>query len=123
MAEAIVNARLGDQWRAFSAGIEPSGYVHPLAIKALDEIGIQHEGESKYANEFREMDFDLVITVCSDAAQKYPIWLGRGAKKYIGFDDPAKTNSSEEERLAVFRRVRDEIEKKILSFLENFQEI
>ena len=63
MAEAIVNARLGDQWRAFSAGTEPSGYVHPLAIKALSEIGIQHEGMSKHTDEFREMDFDLVITV------------------------------------------------------------
>ena len=62
MAEAIVNARLGDQWRAFSAGTEPSGYVHPLAIKALSEIGIQHEGMSKHTDEFREMDFDLVIT-------------------------------------------------------------
>jgi len=120
MAEAIVNARLGDQWRAFSAGTEPSGYVHPMAIQALDEIDIQHEGVSKHTDEFRETDFDLVITVCGDAAEKCPIWLGRGAKKYIGFDDPANATGSKEEKLIDFRRVRDEIAEKIPPFLEIF---
>ena len=119
MAEANVNARLGDQWRAFSAGTEPSGYVHPLAIKALSEIGIQHEGISKHTDEFRQMDFDLVITVCGDAAEKCPIWLGRSAKQHIGFDDPAKAKGSDEENMEVFRKVRDEIAKQIPTFLEN----
>lgn len=119
MAEAIVNARLGDQWRAFSAGTEPSGYVHPLAIKALSEIGIQHEGMSKHTDEFREMDFDLVITVCGDAAEKCPNWLGSGVKKHIGFNDPADATGSVEEKMAVFRRARDEIAKQIPIFLES----
>ena len=116
MAEAIVNARLGDQWRAFSAGTEPSGYVHPLAIKALGEIGIQHEGISKHTDEFRKTEFDLVITVCGDAAEKCPIWLGRGAKQHIGFDDPAEAKGSNEEKMAVFCRVRDEIAEQIPAF-------
>jgi len=54
MAEAIVNARCGEQWQAVSAGMQPTGYVHPLAVRALAEIGIQHEGRSKHVNEFRE---------------------------------------------------------------------
>ncbi len=120
MAEAIINARLGDQWRAFSAGTEPSGYVHPLAIKALKEIDIQHEGISKHTDKFRKMDFDLVITVCGDAAEKCPVWLGHGAKKHIGFDDPAKAIGSDEEKIVVFRRVRDEIGDEIVVFLKNY---
>jgi len=64
MAEAIVNARLGDEWKAVSAGTHPSGYVHPNAQRALAEIGIQHDGRSKHASEFRNVHFDLVVTVC-----------------------------------------------------------
>ena len=119
MAEAIVNARLGDQWRAFSAGTEPSGYVHPLAIRVLKEIGVEHEGKSKDVDEFHEVDFDLVLTVCGDAEKKCPIRLGRGEKVHIGFDDPADATGSDEERMEVFRRVRDEIIERVLSFLEN----
>lgn len=122
MAEAIVNARLGDQWQAVSAGTEPSGYVHLLAIKALAEIGIEHEGESKNTNEFRDVELDLVITVCDDAAESCPLWLGRGAKQHIGFIDPAEATGTEEEKMAVFRKVRDEIAKKIPAYLETFLE-
>ena len=121
MAEAITNARLGNQWRAFSAGTEPAGYVHPLAIKALAEINIQHKGRSKKTNELQDLAFDLVITVCDDAAENCPVWLGRGRKEHISFIDPAEANGSEEEQMAVFRMVRDEIERKILTFLENFE--
>ena len=120
MAEAIVNARLGHQWRAFSAGTQPAGYVHPLAIKALDEIGIQHTGRSKHADTLRDIRFDLVITVCDAAAESCPVWLGRGKKQHIGFIDPAEATGTEEEKLAVFRKVRDEIEEKIPAFLATF---
>ncbi|MBT3188895.1 MAG: arsenate reductase ArsC [Anaerolineae bacterium] len=119
MAEAIVNARLSKEWWAFSAGTEPSEYVHSLAIRALSEIGIEHEGESKHVNKFRKMSFDLVITVCGDAEEKCPIWLGSGKKVHIGFDDPADAIGSDEEKIVVFRRVRDEIEEKIIQFLES----
>jgi arsenate reductase len=120
MAEAIINARLGDQWRAFSAGTQPSGYVHPLALKALDEIGIHHQGESKNADKFREMDFDLVVTVCDDAAENCPVWLGKGAHFHLGFEDPAKATGTEAEQINIFRKVRDQIEERILQYLTEF---
>src|SRR5512142_61613 len=84
MAEAIVNARHPD-WRAFSAGVQPAGYVHPLALQALEEIGIQHRGESKGADRFREQTFDLVVTVCDEAAEQCPVWLGDGKRVHRSF--------------------------------------
>ena len=102
MAEALVNARLGDTWQAVSAGTEPSGYIHPLAIKALEEIGIEHEGLSKHPDAFRDMELDLVITVCGDAEEKCPVWVGRGVKQHIGFEDPADATGTEKEKMAVF---------------------
>jgi len=119
MAEAIVNARLSDQWRAFSAGTKPSGSVHPKAIQVLDEIGIPHTGRSKHADEFREHPFDLVVTVCDDANEECPLWLGKGKRAHLGFRDPAKATGSEQEILGVFRQVRDEIAEKIPQLLEN----
>ena len=109
MAEAIVNAKFGKKWEAYSAGIKPAGTVHPKALAVLAEIGIQHEGRSKPADEFRGIDFDLVVTVCDDAAENCPVWLGRGRKVHLGFPDPAKVRGSEEEVLAAFRSVRDDI--------------
>lgn len=78
MSEAITNARLSETWHAFSTGTIPSGYVHPKAISVLSEIGINHLGTSKRADEFRDIDFDLVVTVCDSAAEECPIWLGKG---------------------------------------------
>ena len=117
MAEAIVNARLSNDWRAFSAGTEPAGYVHPKAIQVLGEIGIMHHGESKSADLFREMDFDLVITVCDDAAENCPVWLGKGKRVHLGFPDPARAQGTDEEKLAVFRSVRDAIAQKVPELL------
>jgi arsenate reductase len=117
MAEAIVNARLSDDWRAFSAGTVPSGYVHPKAIQVLEEIGITYEGESKSADQFRDTDFDLVVTVCDDAAENCPVWLGRGKRVHLGFPDPAKAEGTEEEKLAVFRSVRDAIAEGVPALL------
>jgi len=117
MAEAIVNARLSEDWRAFSAGTVPSGYVHPKAIQVLDEIGISHEGESKSIENFREMDFDIVVTVCDDAAENCPVWLGKGERVHLGFPDPARAEGTDEEVLAVFRSVRDAIAQKVPELL------
>jgi arsenate reductase len=113
MAEAIVNARLGEKWEAVSAGTKPAGYTHPKAIAALAEIGIQHEGRSKLADEFRGIEFDLVVTVCDSAAEECPIWLGKGKKVHHSFFDPAQTDDMED-----FRRVRDEIAQVIPQILE-----
>ena len=117
MAEAIVNARLGDTWEAVSAGTKPAGYTHPMAIKALAEIGIEHVGRSKHTDEFRSVDFDVVITVCDDAAENCPVWLGKGKRVHIGFDDPAKADGTDEQVMGVFRRVRDEITDQIPPYL------
>jgi len=116
MAEAIVNARLGDTWQAVSAGTRPAGYVHPKALDALAEIGIMHTGRSKRAEEFREEDFDLVVTVCDSAAEECPVWLGKGKKIHHSFFDPAMTDNMND-----FRAVRDEIEKVMLELLKDEQ--
>lgn len=114
MAEAIVNARMGGEWQAVSAGTKPAGYVHPKALAALAEIGIQHEGRSKLADEFKGQDFDLVVTVCDSAAEECPIWLGKGRKVHHSFPDPALTDDMND-----FRAVRDEIEKVMVELLES----
>jgi arsenate reductase (thioredoxin) len=113
MAEAIINARLGDTWEAVSAGTKPAGYTHPKVVAALSEIGIQHEGRSKLADEFKGVDFDLVVTVCDSAAEECPVWLGKGKRVHHSFFDPAQTDDMED-----FRRVRDEIAQVIPNILE-----
>ena len=115
MAEAIVNARMGAEWQAVSAGTKPAGYVHPKALEALAEIGIQHEGRSKLADEFKGEDFDLVVTVCDSAAEECPVWLGKGKKVHHSFPDPALTDD-----LNDFRAVRDDIERVMLQLLKEF---
>ena len=118
MAEAIVNARLGEEWQAFSAGTKPAGYIHPKALAALSEIGIQHAGSSKQADEFRNVDFDLVVTVCDSAAEECPLWLGKGKRMHHSFPDPAKAEGTDEEVMNVFRAVRDDIEKVVTQLLK-----
>jgi arsenate reductase len=118
MAEAIVNARLSDTWQAFSAGVRPAGSVHPNAVRALAEIGIQHNGRSKSADEFRRASFDLVVTVCDQAAEECPVWLGPGKRVHLGFPDPAKAVGDDDEVMAVFRRVRDDMARKVPALLE-----
>lgn len=109
IAEAIVNAQLGEQWHAQSAGTNPAGYVHPLALKALGEIGIDHNGRSKHVDDLRDQNFDLVVTVCDSAAEECPLWLGSGKRVHLGFPDPAKATGSEAEVMQAFRQVRDDI--------------
>lgn len=120
LAEALVNHFLGDAWQAFSAGTQPSGYIHPLALRALEEIGIHHSGESKSVDRFRGMDFDAVITVCDDAAENCPLWLGKGKRAHIGFPDPAIAKGTEEEQMTVFRQVRDDIRERVLTYLQSY---
>ncbi len=119
MAEAIVQHELGETWEAFSAGTRPAGFVHPLALAALAEIGISHTGRSKPADEFRTMDFDLVVTVCDSAAEECPVWLGVGKRLHIGFPDPAKATGSEAERMIAFRAVRDDIRRQVVAALRS----
>ena len=120
MAEAIINARLGDEWQAVSAGTKPTGHVHPKALAVLAEIGIQHEGRSKLADEFKGMDFDLVVTVCDSAAEECPVWLGKGKRAHHSFPDPAKAEGTDEEVMNVFRAVRDNIENEMVKLLKTY---
>lgn len=120
LAEALVNHELGEGWQAFSAGTEPAGYVHPMALRALEELGVRHTGESKSVETFRGQEFDLVITVCDDAQENCPVWLGKGARAHIGFPDPAKVAGSEAERMAAFRAVRDAIRAQVVPFVRDF---
>jgi arsenate reductase (thioredoxin) len=109
MAEAIVNTRYPD-WKAFSAGTKPAGYVHELAIEALSEIGVQHLGLSKHISDLPTKDFDIVVTVCDSAAEECPVWPGKAGKRvHHSFVDPAKAEGTLDERKQVFRSVRDEM--------------
>jgi arsenate reductase len=91
-------------------------------LAALAEIGIQHEGRSKLADEYRSVDFDLVVTVCDAAAEECPIWLGQGRRVHHSFPDPAKATGTKEEIAEVFRSVRDAIERDISQLLNQFEQ-
>ena len=119
LAEAIVNARLGDAWHAVSAGTAPGREVHPLAIRVLAEIGITHAGRTKGADEFRTVPFDLVVTVCDAAAEACPVWLGQGRRVHLGFPDPARATGTPEEVLAAFRQVRDDMAAQLPALLQS----
>ncbi len=120
MAEAIVNASFNQTWDAYSAGTKPAGYIHPNTLKVLAEIGIDHQGRSKSVDELQNQNFDLIVTVCDDAAEECPVWLGKGKRVHIGFPDPAKASGSPEEILDVFRSIRDDIHNQIGQLLTNY---
>lgn len=123
MAEGLVNHFLGHRWLAHSAGTEPAGYVHPLAVEAMAEVGVDiSEGESKHVDAFRSVHFDVVVTVCDDAAEKCPVWLGPGRVLHISFPDPALATGSREEKMAVFRQVRDDIREHVFAALRAFED-
>jgi arsenate reductase len=110
LAEGILRAALGDRFRVASAGSKPAGYVHPLAIKALAEIGIDISNHrSKHLDEFLDQAVETVITVCGNADQACPMFPGQMNRHHFPFDDPAHATGSEDEQMAMFRRVRDEI--------------
>jgi len=112
MAEAILQKAAGDVLRVESAGSAPSGYVHPLAVKAVSEIGLDlSEGRSKNLDEFINEQVETVITVCGNADQVCPVFPGQVKRYHWGFDDPAHAEGTEEEQYAVFLRVRDEIDR------------
>ncbi len=117
MAEGLLRSLAHDRVEAFSAGTDPKG-LHPLAVKAMAEvqIDISHQ-TSKHVDAFAGQAFDFVITVCDRAKEQCPVWPGAPHRLHWSFDDPAEASGSEEQRLAVFRRVRDEIRHRIRLFL------
>jgi arsenate reductase len=112
MAEGILRAVAGDLVEVLSAGSSPAGYVHPKAIAALAEIGIDISGHtSKHMNEFLDRDIHTVVTVCGHADQACPLFPGQVRRHHWGFSDPAKAVGTEAEIMEEFRRVRDEIKR------------
>lgn len=110
LAEGFLRAAAGDLIEVASAGSAPAGYVHPLAIQVMSEVGLDISGHhSKHLREFLTRDVETVITVCGNADQACPVFPGQVNRHHWGFDDPAHATGSEEAQLAVFRRVRDEI--------------
>ena len=100
LAEGILRAALNENFRVASAGSNPSGYVHPLSIKALAEIGIDISGHhSKHMNEFLSDEVSTVITVCGNADQACPAFPGQVSRHHWGFDDPAHATGTEEEQM------------------------
>ncbi len=117
IAEGILRDAVGDALRVASAGSQPAGFVHPLAIKALAEIGIDISAHrSKHFSEFLTLNVETAITVCGHADQVCPMFPGQVNRHHWGFDDPAHATGTELEQLAVFRRVRDEIARVFRSY-------
>ncbi|MBL9179564.1 MAG: arsenate reductase ArsC [Verrucomicrobiaceae bacterium] len=110
LAEGLLRHVAGDFLEIASAGSKPAGYVHPLGVKAMAEIGIDISAHtSKQMNDFLSRDVETVITVCGNADQACPMYPGQINRHHWPFDDPAHATGSEEEIMNVFRRVRDEI--------------
>jgi arsenate reductase len=122
MAEGLVNSLIGDRWLAFSAGTEPASSVHPLAVRAMNELDLDiSDAKPKSVDEFRTQPFDVVITLCDEAAQRCPLWLGQGQTIHIGLPDPAQASGNEENQLNVFRQVRDAIRDRVLGRLAEIE--
>ena len=113
MAEGLLRHLAGDRFEAHSAGTEAT-HVRQLAIRAMDEVGVEITGqESKTLDRYLEEPFDYVITVCDDAKEACPFFPGAGNRLHWSFEDPSRAEGSEEERLEVFRSVRDRIRERI----------
>jgi arsenate reductase len=113
IAEGLLRHLDGDRFEAMSAGTEATR-VRPLAIRAMDEIGVDISGqESKTLERYLHESFDYVITVCDDANEACPFFPGASTRLHWSFEDPSKAEGSEEERLEVFRRVRDGIKDRV----------
>ena len=112
LAEGILRAASKGLFRVASAGSKPAGYVHPLGIQVMKEIGLDiSTHHSKHLNEFLNQQVETVITVCGNADQACPMFPGQVNRHHWGFDDPAHATGSNEEKLVVFRRVREEIRR------------
>ena len=117
LAEGILRAAVGEAAEVASAGSDPAGYVHPMAVEVMKEIEIDISAHtSKHLDEFLQQEVHTVITVCGNADQACPIFPGQAEKHHWPFDDPAKATGSEEEIRAEFRRVRDEIRAKFEAY-------
>jgi arsenate reductase len=119
MAEGLLRHDAGDRFEVESAGVEPS-HVRPQAIAVMREIGIDISGQrSKSVDEFAGQQFDYVITVCDNANERCPVFPGTTRRRHWSFEDPAAATGDEAARLAIFRRVRDEIRERLRELIES----
>jgi arsenate reductase len=120
MAEGWINRLLGGQWEARSAGTAPAARVHSLAVRAMAEVGIDISGgKPQHVDVCLDQAWDLVLTVCDSAKETCPTFPRPVAKLHISFFDPALAPGTDEERMAVFRRVRDEIRDRLVAELRS----
>jgi arsenate reductase (thioredoxin) len=123
LAEGLLRLAAGDIFTVHSAGSKPAGYVHPLAIRVMQEIGIDISGHrSKSMSEFLATPIETVITVCGKADQACPIFPGQVNRHHWPFEDPAHATGSEEEQLVVFRRVRNEIRRTLDAYVAGYRD-
>lgn len=123
LAEGILRAAAGDLFEVASAGSAPAGYVHPMAIEVMREIGVDISGHaSKHLRDFLGAKVTTVITVCGNADQACPMFPGQVNRYHWGFDDPAKATGTPDEILAVFRRVRDQIKLVFEAYAAGYRE-
>jgi arsenate reductase len=116
MAEALLRRHGGDRFEVFSAGTEPKG-INPLTVRVLAEAGLESSwARSKSVTEFAGQTFDYVVTVCDEARQSCPVFPGVHESLHWGYEDPAEAEGTEEERLAVFRRVFIQLGERIHQF-------
>lgn len=119
LAEGLLRHAAGDILQVASAGSKPAGYVHPLAVRVMQEIGIDiSHHTSKHMNEFLGSRVETVITVCGNADQACPIYPGQVNRHHWPFEDPAHATGTEAQQLEVFRRVRDEIRRTFTAYAD-----
>jgi arsenate reductase (thioredoxin) len=121
MAQAWLRTLAGGRFEVYSAGLEPHS-IHPLTIQVMEEAGVDMSGyHAKHLDEYKgKIDFDYLITVCSDADERCPYFPGMGVRLHWPFEDPPAFEGPEEEKLALFRKVRDQIKAKIEAWLGEF---
>lgn len=120
MAEAFLRKYGGDRFEVYSAGLDPAKGIHPLTIKVMEERGFDMQGH--YAKDIAQylgkVHFGYLITVCDRAEQNCPIFPGMGQRLHWSFEDPVAFQGTEEEKLAKFREVRDQIEARVRAWLQ-----
>ncbi len=115
MAEGWINHLLAGRWEARSAGTRPAAAVHPLAVRVMAEVGVDISGaQPEHIDAYLEQAWDLVVTVCDSARESCPMFPRSVEQIHVSFPDPAEAAGSEEERMAVFRAVRDDIRARLL---------
>src|SRR5512143_3594175 len=115
MAQGWIDHLLGDRWESRSAGTAPAPRVHPLAVRAMAEVGVDISGnQPEQVGVHLDQPWDLVVTVCDSAKEACPAFPGPVPKLHLSFDDPAAAGGTDDEKMTVFRRVRDEIRDRLL---------